>query len=380
MGISSNRHPFNLNPKTRGDSQIMKKILDGSPLYNFIPLIFLAILLYLGYLIMKDFFLTLTWAVIIAYVVWPAYSWLKKLLKDRETLSAGVMTAFIAIVITSIVSWLAAMLQNEITVAYQVLVDMFVQGDFQLPGAIRNIPWLGEYLQDGLDTLVDDRNNLVSQLLALARLWFGQFGQFLGGVGRNVMQLVFVLVTVFFCFRDGQKVSMQLHQGLARFMGKYRQFYFQAAGDTTKGVVYGIVVAALGQGVTAGIGYAVAGVQAPALFGMVTFILAMIPWGAMSVWIPIGISLLVSGEIWAGIGLLAWGLMVVSVVDNIIRPFVISGASQVPFLVVMFGVFGGLTSFGIIGLFIGPVILSVLLAVWQVWVKLQDENQVRASP
>jgi len=358
----------------------MKKILDGSPIYNLIPLMFLAILLYLGYLIMREFFLTLTWAVIIAYVVWPGYSWLKWRLKGQETLSAGVMTAFIAIIITSIVSWLVAMLQNEIKFAYQALVDMFVQSDFQLPEEIKNIPWLGGYLQDWWDQFVNDRNSLVSQLLELARQWFGQFGQFLGGVGRNMMQLVFVLVTVFFCFRDGQKISLQLHQGLAHFMGKYRKVYLQAAGDTTKGVVYGIVLAALGQGITAGIGYAVAGVKAPVLFGVVTFILAMVPWGAMSVWIPIGISLLAAGEIWSGIGLLAWGMMVVSTVDNIIRPIIISGTSQVPFLVVMFGVFGGLTTFGIIGLFLGPVILSVLLAVWQVWVRLQDGNQVDANP
>jgi len=358
----------------------MKKILDGSPLHSVIPLIFLGLLLYFGYLIMREFFLTITWAVIIAYLVWPAYSWLKTQLKGRETLSAGVMTAFIAIVITAIVSWLAAMLQNEITLAYQALVETLVQNDFQLPEAAKNIPWLGEYLQEWRDRLVSDRNHLVSQLLDFAKLWFGQFGQFLGGVGRNVVQFVFVLVTVFFCFRDGPKMSGQLHQGLAHFLGKYQGVYLQAAGDTTKGVVYGTVLAALGQGLTAGIGYAVAGVQAPVLFAMVTGILALLPWGgAMLAWIPIGISLLVSGEIWAGIGLLAWGAMVVSTLDNIIRPLVISGTSQVPFLAVMFGVFGGLTAFGIIGLFLGPVILSVLLTVWQVWLKLQDDNQMGAN-
>ena len=188
------------------------------------------------------------------------------------------------------------------------------------------------------------------------------------------MKLGVVLVTVFFCFRDGKEIINQLQQGLVRFLGKYQHVYLQAAGNTTRAVVYGLVLAALGQGILAGLGYTFAGVKAPVLFGAITALLAMVPMGATLVWLPIGIMLILTDQVWSGIGLLLWGFLAVSTVDNVIRPLVISGASRVPFLVVLFGVLGGLNAFGAVGLFLGPVILAVLLSVWQAWLKQQQEE------
>jgi Ca2+-transporting ATPase len=195
------------------------------------------------------------------------------------------------------------------------------------------------------------------------------------------MKLGVILVTVFFCFRDGDEAVRQLHQGLVRFLGKYQHVYLQAAGHTTRAVVYGLVLAALGQGMLAGLGYYVAGVKAPVLLGASTALLAMVPMGATLVWMPVSISLILTGQTWQGLGLLLWGFLAVSTVDNVIRPLVISGAGRIPFLVVLFGVLGGLTAFGVIGLFLGPVILAVLLSVWQAWLKLQQyEPESTASP
>ncbi|MDD5276140.1 MAG: AI-2E family transporter [Methylovulum sp.] len=340
-----------------------------------IPAVFLTGLLLLSYLILQEFLLTLAWAFIIAYTAWPPYQWLRRRLNGKATLSAAVMTAIIAATITLTLYWLVAMLQNEIKLAYQALAATLSKDHYELPGVISRIPWLGHYLQEWLDRINDDRMGMTKQLIDWAKQWLGQFAQFIGGVGRYVMNLGFVLVTVFFCFRDGKDIIRQLQQGLIHFLGEYQQVYLQAAGDTTRAVVYGIVLAALGQGIIAGFGYAVAGVQAPVLFATITALLALIPMGAMVVWLSIAIMLLASGQIWPGVGLLLWGFLAISTVDNVIRPIVISGASQVPFLVVMFGVFGGLSAFGVIGLFLGPVILSVLLAVWRAWLMQQQEGE-----
>jgi Ca2+-transporting ATPase len=206
--------------------------------------------------------------------------------------------------------------------------------------------------------------------------WLGEFGSFLGNIGRYVLKLGVILVTLFFCFRDGEQAIQQLHKGVVRFLGKHQDVYLQAAGYTTRAVVYGLVLAALGQGLLAGIGYFVAGVQAPLLFAVVTALLALVPMGATLVWMPIGIALILADQLWTGVGLLLWGFLVVSTVDNVIRPLVISGASRVPFLIVMFGVLGGLNAFGAVGLFLGPVILAVLLAVWEAWLDQQKEHNV----
>jgi P-type Ca2+ transporter type 2C len=103
------------------------------------------------------------------------------------------------------------------------------------------------------------------------------------------------------------------------------------------------------------------------LLGVVTALFALVPMGATLVWIPVSLGLLLAGDYWHGIGLFVWGVIAISTIDNVIRPLVISGAGRIPFLVVLFGVFGGLSAFGAVGLFTGPVILSVLLAVWKTW-------------
>ncbi len=357
----------------------MNDFVGKTPIRQLIPGILLAGLLLLGFMVLREFLLTLTWALIIAYVVWPSYRYLRDRLNGNAALSAALMTAIIAAVTLLAVYWLASMLQDELKTAYQSLVSDFSRNTYQLPDFIRRIPWLGSSAQGWLDRLTDDRAGTMAQFADWAQQWSGEFAKFLGGIGHYVMKLGVILVTVFFCFRDGDEAVRQLQQGLVRFLGKYQHVYLQAAGQTTRAVVYGLVLAALGQGMLAGLGYYVAGVKAPVLLAAVTALLALVPMGATLVWMPLGIMLMLTEQHWQGIGLLLWGFLVVSTVDNVIRPLVISGAGRVPFLVVLFGVLGGLSTFGAVGLFLGPVILAVLLAVWQAWLKLQQHEQ-DASP
>jgi predicted PurR-regulated permease PerM len=109
-------------------------------------------------------------------------------------------------------------------------------------------------------------------------------------------------------------------------------------------------------------------VKAPVFWGAATGVVALLPFGAPLVWGSIGAWLVLRGDVGAGLGLLLWGALAVSWIDNLVRPLIISGVAKVPFLLVMFGVLGGLAAFGLIGLFVGPVALAVLLAVWREWV------------
>ena len=132
-------------------------------------------------------------------------------------------------------------------------------------------------------------------------------------------------------------------------------------------MVYAIVLAALVQGVFAGLGYWIVGVGPPVLLGAVTAMIALIPFGAPLIWGSLSVWLLLTGKIADGVTLLLWGLLVVSWVDNIVRPLVISNATRMPFLLVVFGVLGGVLAFGLVGLFIGPVVLAVAMALWREW-------------
>jgi P-type Ca2+ transporter type 2C len=352
----------------------MNDFLHDSPLKYAVLAVLLAALVWLSYVVLRGFLPIIVWALIIAYIMWPLYQRLKARLNQHATLSAAIMTGLISALLFLAVYWLVSLLQGEVKAVYQYLLTNFTHPPQRLPDSVSQIPWLGRYLQAYLDQLNADEAGVKAQLLDWAKQWLGELGRFLGGVGRNIMTLGFILVTLFFCFRDGQQAIAQLRQGLGYFLGKYQGIYLRAAGDTARAVVYGLVLAASGQGVMAGIGYSVAGVNAPVLLGAMTALLAMVPMGATVVWMPVGVGLLLAGQFWHGVGLLLWGVFAISTVDNVIRPLVISGAGRIPFLVVLFGVFGGLSAFGAVGLFLGPIILSVLLAVWRAWLKERKET------
>ena len=353
--------------------QVQKQTITVSPQY-LIPALLLAGLLYLGYLVLYEFLLTLVWSFILAYVTWPIYQWLNKKISSPEYLSAAIMTVILSLTLLIIVSWFVNLLQIELTETYHRLANYIKQKDHPLPDFIEQIPVVGTYLQNLSNDLMSDPSGLISQLAQWSKQGFLKLAGFVGGIGSYTLKTGVLLVTVFFCYRDGHYILSQLHLGIIRFLGDHQHVYLQAIGDTTKAVVYGFVLAAMVQGFLAGIGYSVAGVQAPVLLGATTALLALVPMGATLIWVPVGISLLLGSSPVEGVGLLLWGTLVVSTVDNVIRPLVISGASQIPFLVVMFGVLGGLAAFGIIGVFLGPIVLAVLLAVWQAWLAQQVIN------
>ena len=193
-------------------------------------------------------------------------------------------------------------------------------------------------------------------------------GGVLADIGRNLGKALATIFTLFFCYRDGDSILRQAQTVIWRHFGNRLDRYFLAAGIMTRTVLYGFSITALVQGLIAGIGFWIVGVRAPVLLGVLTGLMSAIPvFGTATVWGPVGAWLLVTGEIWQGALLLAWGTLLVNPTDNILRPLLISSAAHVPFLLVMFGALGGLGSFGLVGVFIGPALLTVGLAVWREW-------------
>lgn len=329
----------------------------------------LGALFVLGYMVLGWFIAPAVWAAILAYVTWPAYARLRKLLRNHAMSSAIVMTLLLTTAFVLPLLWLIFLLQGEFVIAYQAASAYMAEGPHQLPNFIAKLPWIGGRLQDLINEFTNDPEALRIQLSNLARQWSGELGNLIGGVGRNAIKLGFALLTILFIYRDGESLLDQVRRVLRRFLGRRVDGYIAAIGNTTKAVLYGLVLTALAQGLLAGVGYWAAGVRAPVLFGAFTALIALMPFGTPFVWGALGAWLLFSGNTLAGVGLLLWGALVVSSVDNLIRPLVISSATQIPFLLVMFGVIGGLASFGLIGMFIGPVIVAVLLAVWREWLE-----------
>ncbi len=342
---------------------------------QYAPILGVIILVWLSFCVLQQFLIPLIWALIIAYVTYPIYEKILDFFNGKAILSAATLTSVVSAIVILVCYNLLNVLQEELWNTYTQLITTFGTHSFQLPESIRHIPYLGDYLENRLNHLLNNRAALNEHLIAWAKYSLQLFGEGLRHAGKLIIELCFVLITVFFCFRDGKTWLIQLQVAMGYFFDDEQGIYLKTLGHTTRAVCYGLVLAALGQGIIAGIGYALAGVSAPLLLGAFTALMALIPMGATLVWIPTGLLLLANENIWAGLGLLAWGFLVVSTVDNVIRPLIICGASRVPFLVVLFGVFGGLTAFGAIGLFLGPMILALLLAVWQVNItKIQLNN------
>lgn len=331
-------------------------------------------LLIFSYLVLRWFIVPVVWALILAYVTWPLYARLRRGLGGNDTASALLMTLLLTAAFVLPLLGLIGLLQNEFVFAYQAVSGYLKDGPHRLPEIVLQIPWLGEWLQQILDSLAGDPVLLREEVARWAQRWLDELTNLVGGVGRNAAKMGFAVLTVLFVYRDGDNLLRQVRQVLRRFVGARATGYLAAIGATTKAVLYGLVLTALAQGTLAGLGYWAAGIHAPALLGAFTALIALIPFGTPFVWGSLGIWLLATGETWAGVGLLLWGTLVVSWVDNLIRPLVISSASQIPFLLVMFGVLGGLAAFGLVGMFVGPVIIAVLMAVWREWLEEQGRE------
>ena len=334
----------------------------------------LAGLLAAGFVVVQPFLSAITWAAILTYVAWPVHMRVLARLRGHRVWAALVMTVVLTLVIGGSLLWAGVLLQSEGMAAFRA-ADTLLRAGVQVPAPFNQVPWLGPWLQDLLNELKGERVGWGRHLNDLAEQWGGRAVRWVGDFGLNALRLGVALLTAFFLFRDGDQLLAQLRRTLQGLLGQRVQAYFTAVGDTTRAVVYGLLLAALAQGLMAGLGYWAAGVRAPVFWGAATAVVALIPFGASLVWGSIGVWLVLQGQVNAGIGLLLWGALAVSWIDNLVRPMVISGVSKIPFLLVLFGVLGGLAAFGLIGLFVGPVILAILLALWREWVSQNEHDR-----
>jgi predicted PurR-regulated permease PerM len=331
-------------------------------------LILLGVMVGLGYWVIRPFLTPMAWAGILTFVTWPAYRRLLQPLGRHRTGAALIMTTLLILLLVMPVLWLLIRLQGELADAYQALSVRLSDHPLMLPVAIVRIPLIGPAANELVAAYWNDPSLWKQQLKEWLEPWISEFAGIIGKVGRSILQLMIAGLTLFFFYRDGDRILQQAKEGLRKLIGDPADGHFKAVGETTNAVVSGLIVSALAQGLIAGIGYKITGVGAPVLLGALTALTSLIPFvGTVIVWAPIGVWMLLSDHIGAGIGLLAWGAIVVHPTDNILRPLLISKGTDIPLLVVFFGVAGGLLAFGLVGLFLGALILTALLAIWREW-------------
>ena len=318
--------------------------------------------------VLSPFFASLAWAGILAYVTWPLHQWLRQRLPQRDNLAALLMTLGVAATLLLPLLWVMFTLVGDMATALVILKRLAAEGLPPVPAGVRDWP-VGEWVIAQYQRVQGDPVWARAQLDALGLMDATALKAVAGGVGRNAAKFGIAVFALFFLYRRGDEVLTQFRGVATRWLGESARSYILAVGVTVRAVVFGIVLTALAQGVLAGLGYWVTGITAPALWGAITALVSLLPFVGPLVWIGLSLGLLAHGETQAALGLFLWGALVVSWVDNLIRPLVISGPTRIPFLLVFLGVLGGLNAFGLIGLFLGPVLLAVSIAIWREWLE-----------
>lgn len=327
--------------------------------------------------VMRPFISALLWALVLSFASWPVYQRLLRLVGNRRSLAALLMT--LAMVVTMLVPVLivaSTMAQNvrDLAAAVQRWLDA---GPPAPPGWLAKVPIVGHRAVDSWQTLAQDSTKFwaaadrlvepVSSLLLKVGL----------GVGRGFLQIALSLLITFFLFRDAGRGAERLSCAVERLSGQRGRHLLTIAGNTVRGVVYGILGTGLLQAVLLGIGYLISGLPGAGLLALITFFVSILPLlGTGLVWIPAAIWLFHQGSTGWGIFMLAWGL-VVSSMDNFVRPWLISQGSELPFLLIFFGVIGGAFTFGFIGVFLGPTLLAVGYRLVQEWISSHSDPMLR---
>jgi predicted PurR-regulated permease PerM len=264
--------------------------------------------------------------------------------------------------------WLGFNLADHVRDATVFIKDVQVDGLPDPPTWLASIPLVGERLV-GYWTTIDQQG---AAMLASLKPYLGQVGNWLlarsAQIGGGILELTLSIVFVFFFYRDGPRLAAFVLSLLERLIGDRAQYYVDLVAGTVQRVVNGVIGTAAAQAVLALIGFLIAGVPGALVLGIGTFLLSLVPMGPPLIWIPATAWLAWKGEYGMAIFLGLWGTFIVSGVDNVLKPYLISRGGNLPLVIVLLGVFGGLLAFGFIGLFIGPTLLAVAYSLLLDWV------------
>ena len=326
---------------------------------------------FLCYRVLSPFLGAIAWAIIIAVAFQAPWAWLERTMPKRRSFAAVLLTLAIALIVMLPGGLFAGVLASQaIDVANRVsakLGSLNIRSYSDLV-ALPQVAGLLDRVQTRLGMSPDDFQKLASGFLTKAsKVIATASGQLVLGAFDAVLTFVMVIFLLFFFFKDGRAMANALFDMLPTDRAG-RQRISGSLQSMLAAIFRGSLLCALAQGLTGGIGWAIAGLPSPALAGAAMAVFSLLPVGGTAiVWLPGAISLWAAGSHGSAIFLLAWGVVVASfLADNVLRPMLIRGTEELSTLVVFLGVFGGLAAFGLLGIFIGPVALVLATTLIQV--------------
>lgn len=341
---------------------------DKIQLYQMIGGIVAVAAILIGCLIIiAPFFPALILSIIFALSAWPAFEWLNGKLKGRIVLSSFLMTTVLAACFVAPLVIIGTSAADNFGKTYEA-IQSSLQGDTGQVGEwVGKIPVVGTKLSTEWAELTADKEKIKQIMQQYAGPVTQQLLRLGTTIGYGLLDLTLGVIFAYFLFRHGTKAASELRNLIDTFGGEKGQQLLAVSKATLIGVVYGILGTALAQGMLAAIGFWIANVPGATFLGLMTFFLSFIPMAPPLIWLPAALWLFSEGSIGMAIFLLVWGAVVISGIDNILKPYFISLGSNLPFMLVLVGIGGGVLAFGFIGIFIGPTILALSYSLIREW-------------
>jgi predicted PurR-regulated permease PerM len=329
--------------------------------------VFASALALLALWIARDFVASIMWAIIITTSLWPLYSRLYDHSKGPNSFAAAAFTVLVAVAIfLPIVLGLKEL--GEVQEPALQWIKQARESGIPVPSWIAQAPFAGEFVADLWQANLSDPQ-AVARIFAgvdtdSATGWLQAMG---GNLLHRLLMFGFALLVLFFLLRDGRWIGRRVVATIEVFLGAAGKTLFLKSLIAMRGIVGGTVLVALIEGAVIGVAYVIAGVPKPFIFAILTTAFAMLPFGA---WVAFGsASLLLATEGHSSNAalLFAWGAFVMIVGDHFLWPAVVGGAARLPFVLALIGIVGGLQTFGLVGLFAGPVVMAAVLTIWREW-------------
>jgi len=340
-----------------------------------------AILVLVGgtLLVLAPFFTALLWGAILAYSTWRPFKRLTAALGDHGVWAAVLIVVLILGVIFGPVFYASFAFSAHAPDLVESLRQHLTEGLPPLPDWLADLPLIGSRIDDAWSAIAERTPEMMARLRELAGPIFKTALHaglvIVNGLGLLALSVLFA----FFFYIGGENVATILLAAMQRIAGERGRELLTLVGGTVKGVVYGILGTSFIQAVLCGIGYWISGLPSPAVLGLVTFFLAMLPAGPLLIIVPGAIWLTQNGNGSWAIFLVIWTVAVGISVDNVLKPILIGKSSHMPFILIMLGVLGGAVAFGFLGIFIGPTLLAVAHAVLREWTA-EKISELEAQP
>jgi len=323
----------------------------------------IVITLGFGY-VLKPFFYPIFWAAVLASVFYPLYSRINKKI-NKPRLTSLVMLILIILIILVPLSGISSLLIRE-------SIDIYTEIDNNRSEIISNAQGTLDWIQNlpFMEGLNIDKSFWVEKISdtakALTAFIFTSIKNFTQNSVVFLVMFVLMIYTLYFFFKDGARfLEKAMH--LIPLGNKYEKILYEKFTSASRAALTGTLIVGGVQGVLGGLMFVILGIKGAAIWGIIMVLVSIVPIGPSVIWFPASIVLFINGQVWQGVTLLIFGVLVISTVDNFLRPILVGKQTKLHPLLILFSTLGGILLFGFTGFLIGPILTALVISMWEIY-------------